>query len=321
MQDLTIITAGEALVEFFFSNEVDPGTHSGIHLGPFPSGAPAIFIDQASKLGAKAKFIGGIGDDHFGQIIKAKLHGDLVNVEDLQVIKDKSTGVAFVSYRNDGERDFIFHVTDTAADSFEPSISSLDSSNVVLHISGSTLGVPKLHNIIKSLIEMVRIKSGKISFDPNIRPELMHEPNVTESISEIIKLCDTFMPSESDLRYLYPSQDPAEAIRKLIKSSPKVVAYKQGAAGATIFADGIEHNLRGHQIQEVDPTGAGDCFCGAFITLYYSGFSAEKAGEYANAAGALASTKLGPMEGNPTLAEIEDLLDRETGKRTSAFRP
>jgi sugar/nucleoside kinase (ribokinase family) len=171
--------------------------------------------------------------------------------------------------------------------------------------------VPKLHNIVRGLVDTVQRKSGKISFDPNIRPELIHDPNVSKSISELISLCDCFMPSESDLSYLYPAQDPNAVIRQLVKTSSKVVAYKKGAAGATIFADGEEYNLDGHQIHEVDPTGAGDCFCGTFTTLYYDGYSAELAGKYANAAGALAASKLGPMEGNSTLGEIQHLLDSD----------
>ena len=83
MQYTTIITAGEALVEFFSSNKLDPDTKSPVYIGPFPSGAPAIFIDQVSKLGGEAKFIGGVGDDQFGQIIKSRLHEDRVDVKSL----------------------------------------------------------------------------------------------------------------------------------------------------------------------------------------------------------------------------------------------
>jgi sugar/nucleoside kinase (ribokinase family) len=55
----------------------------------------------------------------------------------------------------------------------------------------------------------------------------------------------------------------------------------------------------------VDPTGAGDCFCGTFVTLSAAGQPLLLALTRANAAGALAVTRLGPMEGNSTLAEID----------------
>ena len=57
-----------------------------------------------------------------------------------------------------------------------------------------------------------------------------------------------------------------------------------------------------------DPTGAGDCFCGTFVTLIASGFAFREALELANAAGALAVTKVGPMEGNSRLADIQAWL-------------
>ena len=65
-------------------------------------------------------------------------------------------------------------------------------------------------------------------------------------------------------------------------------------------------------VEVLDPTGAGDCFCATFVTLWSKGaFGFRDALERANAAGALAVTKVGPMEGNSNLAAIEALMRRE----------
>ena len=62
-------------------------------------------------------------------------------------------------------------------------------------------------------------------------------------------------------------------------------------------------------MEPIDPTGAGDCFCATFVTLWSKGaFSFGDAMARANAAGALAVTKVGPMEGNSDLTMIEALL-------------
>ncbi|MNW16811.1 2-dehydro-3-deoxygluconokinase [compost metagenome] len=61
----------------------------------------------------------------------------------------------------------------------------------------------------------------------------------------------------------------------------------------------------------VDPTGAGDCFGATFVSLFLSGFSAEKALQYANASGALAVSHKGPMEGLSSLAQIEHFIAQQ----------
>ena len=76
---------------------------------------------------------------------------------------------------------------------------------------------------------------------------------------------------------------------------------------------GEQVSLAAHRVKVQDPTGAGDCFCATFVTLIASGkFSFRQAMERANAAGALAVTKVGPMEGNSPLATLEDLLAKRS---------
>ena len=62
------------------------------------------------------------------------------------------------------------------------------------------------------------------------------------------------------------------------------------------------------QVEEVDPTGAGDTFCGAFLTAMIEGKSLAECGRFANAAGAMSVRKQGPMEGAPSREELEAFL-------------
>jgi fructokinase len=84
-----------------------------------------------------------------------------------------------------------------------------------------------------------------------------------------------------------------------------VVALKRGAAGAVARDQEQTVDMPGHAVTVVDPTGAGDCFCGTFVTRLAAGDGLALALSRANAAGALAVTRLGPMEGNSTLAAID----------------
>ncbi|GMA61142.1 PfkB family carbohydrate kinase [Alicyclobacillus fastidiosus] len=110
-----VVTIGEILVEIMRSQVNVPLHRSGEFLGPYPSGAPAIFIDAIAKLGIGAGMIGCVGDDDFGRCVRDRLSDDGVDVSQVQVRKDKTTGVAFVTYFENGDRKFLFHIADAAA--------------------------------------------------------------------------------------------------------------------------------------------------------------------------------------------------------------
>ena len=84
-----IITIGEILVEIM-ANDVGDGFLEPIALtGPFPSGAPAIFIDQAAKLGQPCGLIGCVGDDDFGRLNVERLRRDGAHSGGPQAVRDR----------------------------------------------------------------------------------------------------------------------------------------------------------------------------------------------------------------------------------------
>jgi tagatose kinase len=77
----SILTIGEILVEIMATDTGDGFLEPVKLVGPFPSGAPAIFIDQAAKFGQPAAIIGCVGNDDFGRVNLDRLRRDGVNVE------------------------------------------------------------------------------------------------------------------------------------------------------------------------------------------------------------------------------------------------
>ena len=150
---------------------------------------------------------------------------------------------------------------------------------------------------------------GKISCDPNARPELMRDDAVRAALNEAMDCSTYLMPSTSDLDYLFPDMSEDAAVDHLLNAKAEVIVIKRGAAGATVVGQGQRHDFAGHAVDEIDPTGAGDCFGGTFISLLAQGASLQDAGGQANAAGALAVTRRGPMEGNSNPAELTNFLN------------
>ena len=99
-----IVTLGEILVEIMASSGGQSFPCPGTLVGPFPSGAPAIFIDQVARLGHPCGMIGCVGDDDFGLVNFERLRADGVDVSAISVHPDAPTGSAFVTYEESGDR-------------------------------------------------------------------------------------------------------------------------------------------------------------------------------------------------------------------------
>lgn len=310
----TIVTVGEILVEFVSHRRNCALEMISEYSGPYPSGAPAIFLDQAARMGARTQMIGGVGADGFGRCVLARLTEDGVGIDGVHVSTHHSTGTAFVSYYDSGDRDFIFHLAQTAADQFDVPMSLVESADTILHVSASSLGATSMRDKIMDTVRSVSDAGGQITCDPNARPELMSDPAVSQAMHEVMERSYCLLPSTSDLQFLYPDLSEDAAVDRLLNASAEVIAVKRGAGGVTIVGRGERHEFKGHQVKELDPTGAGDCFCGTFVALLSQGASLAEAGERANAAGAIAVTRRGPMEGNSHLSEIADFLARATEK-------
>ena len=136
--------------------------------------------------------------------------------------------------------------------------------------TASSLGVIGMRSKIMATIRMISDAGGRITCDPNARPELMRDVGAREAMYEVMERSYCLLPSTSDLSFLFPDLTEDDAIDHLLASRAEVIALKRGAAGATIIGYDQKHDFTGHDVQELEPTGAGDRFGGTFILLYMS---------------------------------------------------
>jgi sugar/nucleoside kinase (ribokinase family) len=321
MSGVCIGSIGELLVEFVCAEKGGHNMRAASYAGPFPSGAPGIFIDQAARVarsfGGRAVFAGSVGDDAFGTVLLQRLIADGVDPRLIQVVKGVPTGTAFVSYNWDGGRDFVFNIAHSAAARL-PDVTEIEAGFVVagislLHISGTMLGDPGMRALAVDLCERLHARGVAISIDPNIRTELMSDQGYLTAVHQIIAIASYVLPSDADADLLFPGEAFSDWSTRLLAGSARVVVLKRGDLGCIGRDASSAQTLKAHSVQVVDPTGAGDCFCATFVTLMVAGQSMPEALARANAAGALAVTRLGPMEGNSSLAELDALL---TGSKT-----
>jgi len=294
-----IWTMGEILVEIM-RPEVDmPLNEPGQFLGPFPSGAPAIFIDAAARLGHSAGIIGGVGQDEFGDNCLTRLRGDGVNCDFVNVVPHRSTAVAFVSYFRDGSRKFIYHIDGTPA--VQVDLSRLDRIETprFLHIMGCSLMINDAFRAqIFDVADRLYRRGAQISFDPNVRPELLAGRDIMDVVGPILEKCSILLPGTSELKLVTGQPDVAGAVQKAFENPVlQTIVLKRGKAGCTVYTREEEIAIPAYEVEEVDPTGAGDCFDAGFLCGVLKGRSPLECGQMAAAAGALNAQAFGPMEG------------------------
>ncbi len=305
-----IVTIGEILVEIMALDRGD-GFRAPLRLlGPFPSGAPAIFIDQAAKLGQPCGIVSCVGNDDFGRLNLDRLKGDGVDITGIAIDADAATGSAFVRYRVDGQRDFVFNIKHSAAGrtSLEGAARVLVAGGDHLHVMGTSLFAPPLVDAIREAVAMVKRQGGTVSFDPNLRQEMLALPGLRDALEEIFGQCDLFLPSGLELSLFTDAATEQEAISSILARGVRAVVVKRGAEGASYFDPGCALHQAAFPADEIDPTGAGDCFGATFVSCWLRGMKPVDALAYAAASGALAVTRQGPMEGTATMAELDAFI-------------
>jgi sugar/nucleoside kinase (ribokinase family) len=303
-------TMGEMLVEIM-RPEIDMELYeTGEFIGPFASGAPAIFIDTVARLGHTAGIFGGVGKDDFGKAILNRLRKDGVNVDFVFEDESRSTAVAFVTYFKDGSRKFIYHIDNTPAICSKPLDMVKIQSPKYFHIMGCSLMASDVlrENIIDCANAFLQA-GAKISFDPNIRQELLGNQAIDRIISEVLKNCSVIMPGTQELLLLTGAETVEEGVRILFENEKmEIVALKNGKDNSVIYSRHEKVICPVYEVRQVDPTGAGDCFDAALLCGLLEGKTLADAGKMASAAGALNVMRLGPMEGEINAGSVASLM-------------
>jgi tagatose kinase len=315
----SILTIGEILVEIMATDKGDGFLEPVNLVGPFPSGAPAIFIDQAAKFGQPAGIIGCVGNDDFGRVNLERLRRDGVDVEGVRIDLEAATGSAFVRYRPDGSRAFVYNIKHSAsgAIALDDAAKAVLSRSDHLHVMGTALFSPSSVEIVLRAAESIKARGGTISFDPNLRPEMLNLPGLRQACEALFRRCDLFLPSGAELYLFTKAQEETAAVAEILGQSVQAIVHKRGAEGASYFDAGSAFIQAAFAVEEIDPTGAGDSFGATFVSCWLRDMPPEQCLAYAAASGALAVTRQGPMEGAASQADLDAFLAARSKKSLS----
>jgi fructokinase len=290
-----------------------------------PGGAPANVAAAVAKFGAEASMITKLGMDAFGDFLIDELQKAGVKTDKIKRTNQANTGLAFVSLREDGERDFSFYRNPSAdlllsEDEIEE---HWFQKGDILHFCSVDLVESPMKQAHEKAIRLVKEIGGLISFDPNVRLPLWNQAEeCRQTILEFIPKAHLLKISDEELAFITGMKDENEAIESLFTGEVKAVIYTKGANGADLYTKNSAYQSNGYKVDVQDTTGAGDAFIGGFLyKLLEKEVNPDNLVDvlnehhqellmFANASGALTTTGKGAISSIPTKEAIEQFIQQ-----------
>ena len=309
---LPVLSLGETLVDLIVTGGAT-SLEDADTLAVRPGGAPANVAVALARLGVPAAFAGVVGDDPFGRRLRATLAGEGVDVSRLRVTSEADTTLAFAWKDPRGDGHFrLLRLADRLLSGADVREAGIEDLAALVVGSVALAAEPSRQAIIAA---SARAASGgvPVCFDVNLRPTLWPDLTIArETCAPVVDRATLLKLSVDDARHLFGlEEDPSAIMAHLRTLPPPIVVLTDGSRGcwyATV--DGIRH-VPAFPIAAVEPTGAGDAFTAGLVSrLIASNWAPPDEGDirYAAAAGALATTRPGAMDGLPTAAELDTFL-------------
>lgn len=272
-----------------------------------PGGAPANVAVGVARLGGNSGFIGRVGSDPFGRYMRHTLQQEQVDVSHMYLDDQHRTSTVVVDLDDQGERTFTFMVR-PSADLFltEEDLPEF-AAGQWLHVCSIALSAEPSRSATFAAMENIKSFGGRISFDPNIRPDLWQDQVLLQAcLDRALHMANVVKLSEEELVFISGSNDLAQGIASVTERyQPELLLVTQGKAGVlAAFQQEFTH-FNARPVVSVDTTGAGDAFvAGLLASLAANGMptdmtALESTLSLAQTCGALATTAKGAMTALP----------------------
>ncbi len=312
------ICIGELLIDFV-STTPDVTLAEAPGFVKAPGGAPANVAVGLAKLGVDTGFIGKVGTDPFGDFLSGTLQQNSVDTSYLISGESSRTTLAFVATRSDGMKDITFYRHPGADIQLSPDEVDTDyiQSAELFHYGSVSLSHSPTREATLKAIQCAKNSGAFISYDPNLRLMLWDSADDAKYwIWEVMHYADVVKISEEEWEFVTGDVELASGIKRILGLGVKLIVVTLGERGCYYTNGVIEGSIDGNDVKVVDTLGAGDAFVAAMLTqlIKHGELSAINKDQlddimrYSNAAGALATQKVGVIPSLPTHSEIEQFL-------------
>lgn len=316
---MDIVALGELILDMFPA-ELGRKHAEVSAFRPVPGGAPANAAVAAARLGAKAAFIGKVGDDPFGHFLVEVLAREKVETRAMRLDSDARTTMNIMAQPDANSYDCLFYRNpgaDTRLRADELDEEMLRTTRA-FHFGSLSLTDEPARGATLAAVKIAKAAGALISYDVNYRPTLWKSPHEARAQAlAMIRYADLVKVNEVELALLGGEGDITAASGTLLAMGPSLCVVTLGPEGSYFRIPAVCEHVPGFAVKTVDATGCGDAFiAGMLWQLVKEGdwrgqLSAERlrvALRYANAVGALTATKQGVIPSLPTAAEVDAFL-------------
>ena len=275
----------------------------GDSFGMFLGGKGANQAIAASRAGASVTMVGRLGNDLFGDQFLEKFSEEGIKTNFVIQDTENGTGVGMPLIDASGDNSIVI----------------IPQANMALTVEN----IDKAESVIAD--SDVLILQCEVPMEANKRAAEIANKNDTLVIlnpaparkipDTLLSLVDIITPNESEAEILtdMPTETNSqamEAAHHLLSKGVETVILTLGSRGSLLLTEKMEKRIPAYSVDVIDTTAAGDAFCGALAAILSNGSIIEEAIKIANAAGALAVTKLGAEPSLPTKKDIDQLINR-----------
>lgn len=317
MKQYDVVALGELLIDFTQSGISEQGN---LLLEANPGGAPCNLLAMLTKLGYETAFIGKVGKDFFGAMLKERVRQIGIDIKYLLEDEKVNTTLAFVHTADDGDRDFSFY-RNPGADMMlnEDEIQEeMFGGAKIFHFGTLSMTHEGVRQATKKAVEIAKKDGSMISFDPNLREPLWNSlDDARQCVDYGMRQCDILKISDNEIQWFTQEKDYDKGVKILqdLYHIP-LILVSMGKEGSRAYCGSTKVQVKAFlQEKTIETTGAGDTFgaCALHYVLQYGieNLTSERLIRmltFANAAASIVTTRKGALAVMPEPEEVKQFI-------------
>ncbi|MCG6658092.1 carbohydrate kinase [Halomonas campisalis] len=265
---IPVIAFGEALVDMLSSRLGETAADEVETFTPYAGGAPANVAVACARLGVPSRFLGMLGEDHFGDFLARELGAHGVDTAGVVRTREARTALAFVSRDADGERTFDFYRPPAADLLYRLAHlpAGVFAEPAIVHFCTNSLTEPAIAETTLAMAEMARRAGCLVSVDANLRHNLWDSGAADISlVTRLLDDADLVKLSREELDFLRADHAEDAWLAERLAAGVKVIVITDGAKEVVLKGVGLETPVAPPKVQAVDTTAGGDAFIGGLL--------------------------------------------------------
>ena len=270
-----------------------------------PGGSAANCASVAANLGVSTCFVGNIGNDATGMLLRQDLEKSGVNTSTLETFEGTSGTVTSI-LTPDGERTFYSYRGVNSLANTKLSASSVLKKSTIIHLTGYSFQDSGSSQVALQLIKMAQSSGMRVSLDPSFT----FVQGYAAMGEKILPKMSYFFPNRVEAELLTDMQDPEKAAKAILEMGVQNVLIKLNAEGCLVANSRGMDYVPAFPVGEVaDTTGAGDAFSGGFLAGQIWGLSLHESALIGNLSAANVVQMVG---GHANAIHLQTLCEKLT---------